>query len=121
MRERVRETPADSRVWPSTSWIAWARAVSTSAEPITFRSLARSSSEISPVAIWGLTMRMSPGRVRPWMTSAPAAMNRAIVSSSARIGACVEIVCAAARVIAPRMPAHTMTLPSRGPSGSFAK
>ena len=48
-------------------------------------------------------------------------MNRAIVSSSARIGACVEIVCAAARVIAPRMPAQTMTLPSRGPSGSFSK
>lgn len=36
----------------------------------------------------------------------PAAMNRAIESSSARIGACVEMVCAAASVIAPRMPAH---------------
>jgi hypothetical protein len=48
-------------------------------------------------------------------------MNSAIDSNSERIGACVEIVCAAARVMAPRIPAQTMTLPSRGPSGSLAK
>ena len=41
--------------------------------------------------------------------------------TSERSGVPWGSVCAAASVTAPRMPAHTMTVPSRHPSGSAMK
>ena len=121
MRTSVRDRPARTTSLPSISWMACASAVSTSAEPMTFARSLRSSSSTSPDAIWGLTKRMTAGSVSPWMMSDPAATRSATSSRNPRIGTSWAIVCDAARVIAPRIPAHTTTAPSRGPRGSFAK
>ena len=59
--------------------------------------------------------------VPPWISSDIVATAKAMSTSTDRCGVSSGRVCAAATVTAPRIPAHTTTMPSRQPSGSRRK
>ncbi|SLH17976.1 Uncharacterised protein [Mycobacteroides abscessus subsp. abscessus] len=79
--------------------------------------LARSSRKSSPGRAGPSRRRTSGPTVAPWHNSERVATANATKINSGRFGVSAGRVCAAATVIAPRIPANTTTKPSRGPSG----